>query len=401
MTRPSTSKLILLIFFVASLVTAPARTAPDEGASLALLVRTLNGTENDLVQVALLNGMLAGLAGGRDITPPEGWSELSPKLAKSQNKTVRELTDQLSQLFGDKEVTRRALAMIGDRSAATAARRKWLHSLLTQKNDQVSALLEPLLGEPELRRDAIRGFAAIENLQAPKILLSHYREWPAADQQAIIETLATRKVYAEALLAALKANVLRPTDVPAHTARSLSIMLGDDFSKVYGDVRPLAEDRTKLIAKYKKLLTIDAIEKADSSKGRAIFKKTCAACHALYGDGGEIGPDLTGSNRANLDYILLNSVDPSYDVPAGYKMVTIQTVDGRVLNGVVAQEDAQRIVLKTVEQPEVVVLKSDIDVRQISSKSMMPDGQLEKMTRDDMKNLIKYLRTTEQVEISQ
>jgi putative heme-binding domain-containing protein len=121
----------------------------------------------------------------------------------------------------------------------------------------------------------------------------------------------------------------------------------------------------------------------------------------LYGTGGKIGPDLTGSNRANLDYILLNSIDPSYDVPQGYKMVIIHTVDGRVLNGVIAEENAQRIILKTVQQPTVVILKSDIEARKISPKSMMPDGQLDKLKPQEVMNLIKYLQTTEQVELAQ
>jgi putative heme-binding domain-containing protein len=138
---------------------------------------------------------------------------------------------------------------------------------------------------------------------------------------------------------------------------------------------------------------------ADPAKGRLIFKATCAACHVLYEMGGKIGPNLTGSNRANLDYILLNSIDPSYDVAKGYKMVILQTVDGRVLSGVIAEENDQRIILKTVQQPTVVILKSDIEDRTISSKSMMPDGQLDKLQPEEVMNLIKYLQTTEQVEL--
>ena len=119
----------------------------------------------------------------------------------------------------------------------------------------------------------------------------------------------------------------------------------------------------------------------------------------MYGEGAKIGPDRTGSNRANLDYILLNSVDPSYDVPEGYRMTSIVTVDGRVLNGLIAEEDGTRIVMKTVEQPRLVIAKEDIEIRKISPKSMMPDGQFDKMTKQELLDLILYLRTTEQVDI--
>jgi len=216
----------------------------------------------------------------------------------------------------------------------------------------------------------------------------------------VIETLATRGSYAQALLEAVERKAVSRDEIPAHVARSLNGILGDRFVKVFGKVRPVAKDREKLLTKYKAMITPGKLATANASRGRAVFKKTCAACHTLYDDGGKIGPDLTGSNRANLDYILLNSVDPSYDVPSGYKMVFIVTVKGRVLNGVIAEEDGIRIVLKTVEQPRVVIAKEDIDIRKISAKSMMPDGQLDKMKPQEILDLIKYLRTTEQVEMA-
>ena len=80
-------------------------------------------------------------------------------------------------------------------------------------------------------------------------------------------------------------------------------------------------------------------------------------------------------------------------------MVIIQTVDGRVLDGVIAEENAQRVILKTVQQPTIVILKSDIENRKVSTKSMMPDAQLDQMKPQEVINLIKYLQTTEQVEL--
>ena len=393
---------IYLILLTSLVVYTPDQLrAVDEQESLALLVSTLDTIDDPAVQTALLQGMLNGLDGRRNVPAPAAWLKVGAKLAKSDNPQVRELVSRLSQIFGDEAAMQRALATVQDRSSQLDARRRALHSLLNQKNKGVSALLEQLLDEPELRLDAIRGYAAIENERAPEILLPRYVKWTSEHRQAIIETLATRRKYAESLLAAIKAKKIPIADIPSHVARSLSLILGDSFVEVYGDVRQLSVDRTKQINKYKELLSSTAFANADPSRGRLIFKETCAACHVLYGRGGKIGPDLTGSNRANLDYILLNSIDPSYDVPQGYKMVIIHTVDGRVLNGVIAEENAQRIILKTVQQPTVVILKSDIEARKISPKSMMPDGQLDKLKPQEVMNLIKYLQTTEQVELAQ
>ncbi len=370
----------------------------DEQQTLALLVRTLDKTDDASVRVSLMRGMLSGLAGRRSVPAPDQWNRVSRKLAASKEEAVRDLSQQLSQIFGDQEAVRRAIETVRNRSAEIEARRSALQSLLNQQNEQVGGMLVALLDEPSLRLEAIRGFASIEHPEAGEVLLGRYDRWNPELRRAVIETLATRKVYAQSLLTAIEKKKVSRDDIPAHVARSLNILLGNSFVEIFGDVRQLAEDREKMMAKYKKLITDDAIADADASRGRKVFEKTCAACHLLYGAGGKIGPDLTGSNRANLDYILLNSVDPSYDVPDGYKMVLIQTIDGRLLSGVIAEEDNRRVVLKTVEQPTVVIAKEDIEDRKVSAKSMMPDGQLDQLKHQEVFDLIKYLRTTQQVE---
>jgi putative heme-binding domain-containing protein len=247
---------------------------------------------------------------------------------------------------------------------------------------------------------AVRGYAAVENQAAPSILLNRYAGMSSELRRAVIETLATRKPYAEALLKAVREKKVPQTDVPTHVARSLHAMLGEKFVSVFGKPPTLGANREQQIAKWKSRITPEKLAKADVQNGRRVFRKTCASCHLMYGEGGTIGPDLTGSNRANLDYLLLNSVDPGYDVPAAYKMVTIVTDDGRSVNGVIAEEDAVRVVLKTVENPRLVIAKSDIDERAVSRNSMMPEGQLEALKPQEVFDLVRYLRTTEQVELT-
>ncbi|MFK8115639.1 MAG: c-type cytochrome [Rubripirellula sp.] len=374
--------------------------AIDEAESFSLLVETLQTSRDSNVRAALLKGMLDGLEGRRNVAAPKGWAALNDKLSASDNASVRQNALALSQIFGDQSAVTRALALVKDSSSEVSQRRSALSLLLNQQNLEASKLLASLLDEPGMILDAIRGYSIVENQQAPAMLLDRYPKLVPEHKRAVIETLASRKVYADALLAAMEKGHVSNTEVPSHVARSLNIMLGNRFTKVYGKVRPVAKDRSQLLAKYKKICHPAAIADADESRGRAVFQKTCAACHTLYGEGGKVGPDLTGSNRANLDYILLNSVDPSYDVPDAYKTVSVLTVDGRVVNGVLAEEDAARIVLKTAEQPRVVIAKEDIERRQVSAKSMMPDGQLDQMEKQAVVDLIKYLRTTEQVEIS-
>ena len=389
-----------ILVSVVLIVGSPIAWAIDEAEAFGVLIKTLSEVEQQpAVCGAIMRGILSGLEGRRNVTPPAGWSELSQKFARSEDAGVRELSLRISQVFGDMQATQQAIDLVKNRSADEARRRSALRSLLEQQNDEAAQLLASLIDEPAFTLDAIRGYAIVGNELAPEVLLDRYVKLAPDLRRAVVETLATRKNYAEALLSAIKKKQVSRDEIPVQVARSLGEILGERFTNVYGEIRPVAEDRERLLAKYTAMVTPEALANADASHGRVVFQKTCAACHLLYGDGGLVGPDLTGSNRANLEYILLNSVDPSYDVPDAYKMVQILTTQGRVINGVLAEEDVVRVVLKTAEQPRVVIAKSDIESRKISPKSMMPDGQLDQMKPEEVIDLIKYLRTTEQVEM--
>lgn len=373
--------------------------ASNDFESFQLVLTAVGSTTDTSVQAALLKGMLLGLEGRRSVRAPEGWSTLSNTLACSTSASVRQHALALSQIFGDTVAVASALECVQDSSVAAAQRCSTLSLLLGQQNQEASQLLKVLIDEPALTLSAIRGYAVVRNDEAPAVLISRYSKLNAQQQRAVVETLASRKAYAEALLEALKMNQIQPSAVPVQVARSLKNLLGKKFTDVYGALPVVGAEREHLIKKYKKLCKPSAVAAADASRGRAVFQKTCAACHVLYGEGGKVGPELTGANRANLDYILLNSVYPSLDVPHAYRTVSVLTVDGRVVNGVLAEEDGTKIVLRTPEQPRVVIAKEDIDFRKISPQSMMPDGQLDAMKPQEVIDLVKYLRTTEQVEL--
>ena len=364
--------------------------------SLDLVTGALAKADSDEIRASLLRGMKSGLEGQRNVDAPEGWSEISRELSQNPSRDISALTRELGQIFGDKAAIQLALERLQNRSAPGPERRAALRSLVAQQNPELSRILPQLLHHPAMQLDAIRAYAGIRVDQGAHQLLTAYPDLAPNLQRAIVETLASRKEYAKPLLTALREGQIDKKAIPTYTARSLSEMLGQPFTDVYGDMNDLSSDKKQLIAEYKKLLTNEAVSKGDIHAGKAIYDRTCSACHVLYGKGGKIGPDLTGSNRADLNYILLNMLDPSGDIPEAYQLVTVTKNDGQIIAGTVSDEDHQRLILNSIGLQNTV-LKSDIKERATSPYSMMPEGLLLTLPDKDVIDLVKYLRTSEPV----
>ncbi len=368
----------------------------DSRKALDLLTAALKTTADPRTQAALLQGMLDGLAGQRNVPAPAGWTEVMTSLTKSGNADVVKRSLRLGQIFGVEAATQQAVATVRDASAATDARRSALQSLVIQRSPEALKLLPSLLTDKVMQVDAIRSYGAIEDEKAPRLMLDRYASLDFQARRAAVETLASRKNYARQLLGAIKDQTVPKQDIPTYLARNLSQLLGEPFDRVFGDVKALSQDKAALFAKYRELLDERRLAHGSEQEGRKIFELVCAACHQIYGQGAQIGPDLTGSNRGDLDYILLNMIDPSADVPDTYKQITIDTKDGQVLTGTLAAEDGQRVVLNAVGQRHTI-LKSDIRTRAVSKMSMMPEGLLPALSDAQVINLVKYLQTKKQV----
>ena len=157
-------------------------------------------------------------------------------------------------------------------------------------------------------------------------------------------------------------------------------------------------NKLKEIAKYKKLLQAKPAKPANLSRGRALYQRTCAQCHKLYGEGGEIGPDITGSNRNNLDYLLTNMLDPNAEIPNDYRTTILRTKDNRILVGVVRRSEGQSVTMATPAEV-VTVSKSDVASIEQQNFSMMPEGLVLAFKQDELHDLVAYLRGTGQVQL--
>ena len=161
-------------------------------------------------------------------------------------------------------------------------------------------------------------------------------------------------------------------------------------------MRPTAVNKKPLFERYRKLLTLENLKKANLSNGRLIFMRTCAACHKLYGEGGQIAPDITGSDRATLDYLLENVLDPNAAVGKDYQLNVVTTKDGRAVSGIISAENDNSLIVQSLTE-RVVLSKDDLASRKILPISMMPEGIFQALKDEEVRDLVAYLAGTEQV----
>jgi putative heme-binding domain-containing protein len=234
------------------------------------------------------------------------------------------------------------------------------------------------------------------------ILRSYSRLDPDARQDSL-QTLASKRTWAAQLLDAIEAKEIQASDLNAYTVRQLHSLGSDELTarvkRVWGEVRSTPADKTRLIERYKQQLTEQVLAGANLPAGREIYHRTCASCHRLFGEGKPVGPDLTGSQRTNLDYVLQNLIDPSGAVSRDYQMHIVATTGGRVITGLLVAESDQAVVIQTVNE-RIVLPVDEIEERSLSPVSMMPDGQLQKLSNTEVRDLIAYLGSRVQVPLS-
>lgn len=367
-----------------------ARRAVDADAISTVVdwIGKVPGTDR---RINFLEGMRNALEGRYDLLPPANWKTVYARLA-SGDKQVAALALAVSQQFGDTEAALKFLATLKNKNAPADQRRQALQAIANRQRKELIAELPLLLNEPAMRIDAIRAIAAYDYEPFGKLLLEKYPKFNSAEKLQAIQTLASRPKYGWLLAQSMKKNEVPKADVPAYTARQLLRVVGSGFMEIWGEPIEQSNVDERAYIKYKKLLTDKSISGANVNKGKEIFIKTCGPCHKMYGEGGDIGPDLTGSNRSNMDYILGNVMDPSGEIQDDYKMVVITTRDGRTYAGNVSAENDRQVTMRIVGKEPVVILRSSIQSRETTPSSMMPPGLFKSLSDEDVLALAAFLR---------
>jgi len=285
-----------------------------------------------------------------------------------------------------------------DPKAEAAARKSALDSLLQTKDPALVAPLQELLHDPAMRSPALRGLANYDEPKIPSVILALYNSLAPTEKKDALNTLVSRVAFARPLLESVGAKTIPARDLTADIVRQLrnfkDKVINDQVEKFWGVARESEADKLAEIAKYKTML--NAKGPGEAGRGRVVFSRICQQCHTLFDTGGKVGPDITGSNRADLDYVLQNVIDPNAVIPNDYRTSTLETKDDRVITGIVTRRDDNAVTI-VVPGEEIMVPRNEIKSLTQGEVSMMPEGLLQAMTDDEVRDLVAYLKSPSQV----
>jgi len=308
---------------------------------------------------------------------------------------------ELSALFGDAEALQAFRSQLVSATLGTPAREKALSVLLQAQDNATAKLLQQIVSTQDapssLRRKALQSLASLQDSNTPALLSSALPKLTANELPDAINTLASTKEGAKALLKAVEAKTVPATALSPFLVRQVTAF--DDaeinalIKSAWGDVNAPKADLAERTKKYRDLLTPAALAKGDLAKGKMLYMGTCGACHKLFGEGQNVGPDITGSNRADLNYLLENVLDPNAVIGKAYQLNLFTMKDGRVMSGVIKDESAAAVKIAMMGGVEFTLPVADIAKREVSKLSTMPEGLFDALQPEQVIDLVKYLQS--------
>jgi putative heme-binding domain-containing protein len=289
------------------------------------------------------------------------------------------------------EVRRRFLSD----SESPAVRIQALDALVAFRDPELLDSLPGVLSaaQPALATKVLAALGRVEDAKLADVILAQYAKLAPEVQPLAIDLLMQREPWARKLLDAVLAGKLPHGVLNANHLRK--ILDSNDrealwaVEKAFGRVREERNpEREKVVAEMGRFLRENP---GNPVAGRRVFKTLCAQCHTIYGEGGNVGPDITANGRASFDQLLSNVFDPSLVIGPQYQVTTVVTRDGRNLTGLVTEDSEQRIVVRMAGEGEEAVPRNNVKYTRVSKLSMMPEGIETLLSRQDLADLFAFL----------
>jgi len=303
---------------------------------------------------------------------------------------------------GNAEAIKQAVAAVGDAKADVNDRKQYLEIFgEIRRPEFIPVLLQVVQQEqnPDLVSSALTALQSFDDARIGEAVVAALTKLPD-DAHLVAETLlASRPVWAIALLNAVERGDVAKDEVSETALRKILMHENDEVrslvQKHWGTVAGATTEQMQ--AEMSRLQSVLAQGSGNPKQGKPLYMNNCGKCHRLFGEGGQIGPDLTAFKRDNQERILTNVVNPGLEIREGFENHIVVTADGRILNGFLADKDSQVVVLRGVDGQNVVIRHDEIDEMLTSKISIMPDGTLKTLTDQQIRDLFAYLRSSQPV----
>jgi putative membrane-bound dehydrogenase-like protein len=245
----------------------------------------------------------------------------------------------------------------------------------------------------EFEGEIVSSLGQLRDDEVATFLLERYSRLRPEVKPKAIEVLTQRASWAIKLLAAVTRKEIPPEALNLNHLRKLNATKDPEIIKAvqaqWGIIREGRNpERELVIADMRRLIRANP---GDAHRGAEVFKKVCGQCHKIYGEGQEVGPDITLNGRSSFEQLLSNVFDPSLVIGASYQARTILTKQGRVVSGLVAEESDQRVVLKVQGGKQEVIPRSDIEEMKTSEVSLMPEDVEKTLKPQEIADLFAYI----------
>ena len=246
---------------------------------------------------------------------------------------------------------------------------------------------------PRFRSRVIAALGRFDSPRVADIVLAHYGTLEPAVQPVAVELLTQRVGWSKKLLASIGNG-----KIPAHALNLSQVRkllasgdkdLAEQVRAKWGTVRDQRNpQREQIITQMRKLVRANH---GDAAQGEKVFRRVCAQCHKIHGEGVDVGPDLTLNGRSSIDQLLSNVFDPSLVIGAAYRAVIVVTKEGRVLTGLVVEDSPSRIVLKIQGGKIETIPRDDVDSFKVSNVSLMPEQLENQLKPHEIVDLFTFL----------
>ncbi len=287
------------------------------------------------------------------------------------------------------------LAKLGEPGLSDDAAKQIVASLVGARaaNAAILPAIGKLLADPKtsegLKREAISALGQSGDAVAGALLTDSFASLAPSVQTKAYDALLTRAEWANAFLDAVEAGKIRISDLgPANVFRLTSHpvkAVAERATKAVAKLRSGSGDKDAVIAQLRPIVT----QAGNAAHGKEVFTQTCAICHK-YGDvGKEIGPVLDGIGAHGPEALLIDIIDPSRQIDAGFELFTIETKDGQIQSGILAQENDARVILRS-PAGDVEIPTAQIKSRVNTHRSLMPEG-FEGLGGETLRDILAFL----------